>query len=132
MVTIENLLIDNLPVISLQKYCQNKAYNINMKVLPTTQLGKWSVGFLATTIGLFIFTSFVVVGLFKQVGGDTLTDNLFISIPMILAAGLAIMGLITGLISVWRYKERSLLIAVPIVVGLIITLFLLGEIATPH
>ena len=103
-----------------------------MKSLPTTQLGKWSVGLIASTIGLFIFTSFIVVGLFKQVGGDSLTDNLYISIPMILAAGSAVAALITGLISVWKYKERSMLIAVPILVGLIITLFLLGEITTPH
>lgn len=103
-----------------------------MKLLPTTKLGKWSLVLLAGFFLLFIFTAVVIVGLFHQEGGKTFTDNLLISIPMFSAFVLVIMAFIAGVVSIWKYKERSLLIYVPIVLGLVISAFLIGELTTPH
>lgn len=103
-----------------------------MKILPVTKLGKWSLILLVGFFLLFIFTTVVIVGLFHQEGGNSFTDNLFISIPMFSAFGCAIAAFVAGVVSVWKYKERSLLVFVPIGLGLIITLFIIGELTTPH
>jgi len=103
-----------------------------MKALPKTRLGKWSCGLILAFAILFLFTTIVIVGLFKQQGGNTIFDNLFISVPMISAITCAIAAFVTGVISVWKYKERSLVVFVPITIGLLIALFVLGEVTTPH
>jgi|SRR3989344_4318157 len=103
-----------------------------MKALPQTRLGKWSCRLILAFAILFLFTTIVVVGLFHQEGGKTLLDNLFISIPMISGVLSAIAAFVTGVISVWKYKERSLAVIVPIATGLLIALFILGEVTTPH
>lgn len=103
-----------------------------MKILPATKLGKWSLMLLAGFFLLFIFTAVVIIGLFHQEGGDSFTDNLYISIPMFSAFGCAIAAIVTGVVSVWKYKERALLIYLPIILGLLITYFIIGELLTPH
>ena len=103
-----------------------------MKALPQTRLGKWSCRLILAFAILFLFTTVGIVGLFKQTGGNTIFDNLFISIPMLTAFGCAIAAFVTVVISVWKYKELSLAVIVPIATGLLIALFILGEVTTPH
>lgn len=97
-----------------------------------TRLGKWSLILLAGFFLLFIFTTVVIVGLFHQEGGDSFIDNLYISIPMFIAFNSVMAAFVTGIVSVWKYKERSLLVYVPIALGLLIALFVVGELTTPH
>jgi hypothetical protein len=103
-----------------------------MKILPITKLGKWSLVLLLGFFLLFIFTIVVIVGIFKQEGGESFTDNLLISIPMLSAFGLAITALLSGIVSVLKYKERALLVYLLIILGLIITLYIFGDLITPH
>lgn len=103
-----------------------------MKILPTTKLGKWSVGSLAGFFLIFALTSFVIVGIFGQKGGDTFTDNLLISIPMASAFGMAIASFIIGIISIFKYKERSILVYASVGLGLMIALFLIGDLTIQH
>jgi hypothetical protein len=103
-----------------------------MNILPKTKLGKWSLWLLAGFFLLLLFTTVIVVGLFNQEGGKTFIDNLYISIPMFSAFGSAIAAFVIGVVSVWKYKERALIIAIPIIIGLLVTLFILGEVTTPH
>ncbi|MCR8898153.1 hypothetical protein NWF34_14485 [Gordonia sp. GONU] len=103
-----------------------------MEILPRTKLGKWSSALLAAYFLIFIFTNLVIVGLFHQEGGETFTDNLYVSIPMLSVFVLAVAALVTGGLSVFRYKERALLVYASIALGLTITIFMIGELIAPH
>lgn len=103
-----------------------------MKLLPSTKLGKLSLKFVVGYFLIFIFTAVVIIGLFKQEGGETFSDNLYLSIPMFSAFGLVIAAFVTGIVSIIKYKERSLLVYLPIALGLLIAFFIVGKLATPH
>ena len=104
--------------------------------MPKTKLGKWSIWLIvAFGISILIFNAGAVLSGILGIGGDdSLFDlgNLFLTIPIILAAITGIASLITGLISVIFLKERASLIYVSIVVGAIVLIFTLGEILSPH
>lgn len=98
--------------------------------MPKTKIGKWSVGLLIAFIVFLVIGNIIVAS--GQEGGDTIFDNLYISIPMILAALCAIAALITGLVSIIKNKERSVLVIIATLIGLIITWFVFGELLIPH
>lgn len=112
-------------------YVAIRAYTKSMKVLPKTQLGKWSIGLIVAAFCLLII-GVIVVRVFHQTGGKTIFSNLYISIPMLSAGASAVAAFVTGVISVWKYKERGLLVAVPIIIGFLVTMFMIGEFSTPH
>ena len=97
-----------------------------MAILPTTRLGRWSCGLIAAFFILLVLVV-IIVNVFNQEGGKTFLDNLFISIPMLSAVTAAIASSITGIISMWKHKERSVLVFTATTIGLLIVLFVLGE-----
>ena len=99
--------------------------------MPKTKLGKWSVG-LVIAFFLLLATGMIVVSVFHQTGGDTIFDNLWISISMLSAGASAIAATFTGIVSVWRQKERAILVFVSSLIGLLVLWFVLGEILVPH
>lgn len=103
-----------------------------MKIIPNTTLGKWSLVLLGGSFLLVIFTTVVVVGIFQQEGGETFTDNLYISIPMLISFGLAVATLIAGATSILRDKERALLVYLATATGLLVTIFAIAELIAPH
>ncbi len=102
--------------------------------MPKTKLGKWSLWLIAAFgASILIFNlSAVLSGILGIGGGDKPTDNLFLFIPIILAAITGNSSLIAALISVIFLKERSRVIIIPIIVGLIVLAFTLGETLSPH
>jgi len=94
-----------------------------------TKLGKWSVGLI---ISFFIFLGlfFVLVGLGER-GGETFFSNLILTIPMLIAAICAISSFITGVISFIR-KERSILVILSSLIGFLVLLWCVAEVAFPH
>lgn len=102
-----------------------------MGILPTTHLGKWSAKLIAAFF-LLLGTTMVVVSVFHQEGGETFSDNLLISIPMFGAALAAMAAFVTGIISVWKYKERSIFVFITIAIGFLVLFFVLGEITSSH
>jgi hypothetical protein len=98
--------------------------------MPKTTLGKWS----AICLGLFVL--FLIIGQIVvatgQQGGDTFFDNLYISIPMSLAALAAVFAFILGITSLIKSKERSPLVIIATVIGLVIIVFLAGEFLGPQ
>jgi hypothetical protein len=99
--------------------------------LPTTTLGKWTIGLI---ISLFVFflLSVAIVNLGHQTGGETVTANNYIAIPMLIAVISGVSAFITGIIAILKYKERSLLVFIATFIGLNILVFLLGEFLSPH
>jgi len=99
--------------------------------LPTTTLGKWSISLAISLFFLFIL-SFAIIVLGHQTGGETFSDNLYIAVPMFLAGISGIASLITGVIGILRYRERSVLVFMSAVIGLFVLFLVLGEFLAPH
>jgi cytochrome bd-type quinol oxidase subunit 2 len=98
--------------------------------LPRTTKGRISLWlFLASVVFFIIFQALVITG---QRGGDNLTDNLLLSVPVILAGFSAVSASIVGLISLIKSNERSIITFLITMFGLIVIIFLGGEILFPH
>jgi len=93
-------------------------------------LGKRSAWLIvAFAVSLALFGILVASG---QRGGDTFFSNPILTIPIFLAATSGIAAFITGLISIVRKKERSISVYLAVTFGLIVLVFVLGEIIFPH
>jgi len=67
-----------------------------------------------------------------QRGGETFSDNWWISGPAFAAAASSLSGLVAGAVAVLRRRERSVVVLAALAAGVIATLFVLGEVAAPH
>jgi len=89
---------------------------------PSTKLGRWSVALLATFAAFFIINSTVFTPSIVEVP----RWQAFAALSCGLAAG------IVGLIAVTRRHERSWLVWLAMLPGLMIVVFALGEFLAPH
>lgn len=98
---------------------------MRISILQKAILGRWSVG-----LGIAFILLQVLSGILTGVGG---VGPGLIG-PMIgVAFGVSgIAALVTGLISVIRSKERSILVFLAILAGLFCLIFILGEFLSPH
>ena len=93
--------------------------------MPKTRLGKWSVGFIIAFFLLFaIFLLFAVSG---QLGGDTFTILSAPAILLLLAGICGISSFFTGVVSIIKNKERSVLVLLATAIGFYVLFFALGE-----
>ncbi|MFH1560592.1 MAG: hypothetical protein ABID84_04190 [Chloroflexota bacterium] len=103
---------------------------MDMTLLPQTVPGWWSVGLGAGFILLFLlFLGLVASG---QRGGETFWDNLLLSIPFLLAAGCAILALLVGVFGIVMWRDRSVLVFLASAIGLVVLVFVAGEVVAPH
>ena len=95
-------------------------------ILPKSSLGRWSVGLAAAFILLSILFA-VLTGLGGEPGPFALIFlvNVVIDISFIAA-------FITGLVSIIKSKERSVLVYLAVLVGFCALLFYLGEFLCTH
>ncbi len=98
--------------------------------MPATRPGKLSVDFLAAFVVLLALFYMMVAG--GQRGGDSFWDNLWLTVPILLAAVAAIASFFTGVWGIIRSRERSVAVFLSTGVGLLVLLFIVGEIAFPH
>ena len=99
--------------------------------LPKTRLGKWSVSLIGIFI-TFILIFYALIEWADQRGGDTFFSNLWLTIPILTAATAGISAFVTGVVSIIKKKERSILVYLSILIGLFVIVFISGEIFTPH
>jgi len=98
--------------------------------MPKTVLGKWAIWLIVVFFILFaVFQILVAIG---QRGGEKFFDNLLLAMPGLLMAITGIGSFFTGIVSIVKNKERAALVFVATAVGLLILLFVLGEIIFPH
>jgi cytochrome bd-type quinol oxidase subunit 2 len=103
---------------------------MKLSLLPKTTIGKWSVGLIVAFFALFaLFLGLAISG---HEGGDTLFNNLLLTLPIFLAAWCAVISLVLGIISALRERRLSLLGTVAMAVGLVVSFFILGELLFPH
>jgi hypothetical protein len=97
-----------------------------LSVLPSTRAGRWALALFAGSL--------ISWGLFFAVApGDVVQDGLDVRLlaTTALGFGAAIGGAAAGLAGIMRNGERGLLVAVPVVWGLLSLYFLVGELLTP-
>ena len=106
----------------------NEVMQVHFK--PTTTLGKRSARLILTfAVSLASFGILVASG---QRGGETFFSNPILTIPGLIAAAAGISAFFTGLISIIRNRERSISVYLAVGFGLITSVFVLGEIISPH
>jgi hypothetical protein len=107
---------------------------MRISILPKTTLGKWSVGLVAA----FILLS-VVQGLVPPArpspGAPVLPPSMAVVamgisriVALIIGLASGIAAFVTGLISIIKSRERSILVFLAVIVGLLVLIFCLGEV----
>jgi len=76
-----------------------------------------------------LFYLFVASG---QRGGATFFSNLWLTVPILLAAISGVSAFFTGITGVIKSRERSILVYLAMLIGLIVLLYCLAEIVFPH
>ena len=95
--------------------------NMRISILPKTSLGRWSVGLAAA----FILLS-LLFAVLTRLGGEP-GPFVLIFITNVAIGISSIAAFITGLISIIKSKERSILVFLAVLVGFCVLLFYLGE-----
>lgn len=110
-----------------------KIIKINFRkkyILPRSKLGKLTIYLcLAFWIFFAIFVGFVRFG---QRGGMGFFDNLYLTIPILLAGFYGVTSFLTGVVSFFKQKEKSLIVFLCLLWGAFVLVFISGEILTPH
>jgi hypothetical protein len=84
---------------------------MRITILPKTPLGWWSVGLCVVSIALF--------ALFVVILGPGPDYNMTLAYALTaIDAGIAVAAFVTGLISIIKSKERSILVFVAMAIGL--------------
>jgi len=85
--------------------------SMRISLKPKTTMGKWSTGLI---IAFFLFVAVcLILGALGQGGGDTFFSNLTLGIPGLLVGVSAVSAFLTGIISIIKSRERSVLVFWP-------------------
>jgi hypothetical protein len=97
---------------------------------PATRSGRWSLVLIAlAALATVLSMAAVAAG---QRGGDTFADNWLLS-SLALAMAVSVVGaLVSGVYSIALRHERSVAVLLVALLGLLGTLFLIGEFGIPH
>lgn len=98
--------------------------------MPKTTAGRLTIIFIILFFAAF--TTMQILVATGERGGDTFTDNLFLSIPALIGAICGVSALIAGLIAVIKYREKSIFTIIAVAIGLLLTFFVLGEFIFEH
>ncbi len=90
--------------------------------MPRTLLGKWSVGFIVA------FLVFLGLSRFTGEVGATFSDNVPRALTILSAWVTAAASFFVGLVAVIKQRERSALVFLAMLIGLVILGFALGDI----
>ena len=99
-------------------------------MLPATTVG-WAC-LASFAVGVLGFVTMVVSVGSGQEGGETFTDNWWISGPAVVAALGLVSALATGVFAIVARRERAVPVFLATTIGAIVTLFLVGEFLAPH
>ena len=110
-----------------------------MKVglLAKTKLGAWSLGLIAAVPILFYIGAASADSLYGSVpsGGTILEDIVerpVVALSMLAGMAAGISAFTVGLVAIIKQKERALTVYVATLAGMLLLLFLIGEVVFPH
>jgi hypothetical protein len=102
----------------------------HITLLPSTLTGRWSLALAAVSLlALAVFFAMAGAG---QTGGDRFTDNWLLTGPMLVVLVAGVGGLLGAILALIRSAERGIALLLPVLWGLIVTVFTLGEFTNPH
>ncbi len=108
----------------------------NIKLLPKTILGKWSIVLIvAMPISFYIGMSFV--GFYESVpAGTTIPHDIVVrpgvALPMLTGFVCGVAAFFIGIIGITRKKDYSIFVFLSTAVGFLMLLWCLAEILFPH
>ena len=105
-------------------------YVTNLKFVPETKQGRRSIGCLGVFATMFLYAQIMVFS--GQPGGNTLFDNVAISVPMIVGMISILIGAGFGLVSIFKEDERAIPVFATCFIGLAVCLFLIGDLVSAH
>jgi magnesium-transporting ATPase (P-type) len=91
---------------------------------PRTRVGWWAIGLLLACF-VSVASTLTLVGVGRR-GGDTFFSNPSLWLTLLVTQGFAIAEVIVGALAVFRRKERSLLVILAIVWGLLVLAIAVG------
>jgi hypothetical protein len=101
----------------------------HLSFLPSSTLGRWSVVLaIVSLVALRFFHAMVDAGQ----GGDGWFDNWLLTGPILLVLVTAVAGLVAAIVAIVRSRDGGLTLAMPVIWGLVVTSFTLGEFTNPH
>lgn len=108
----------------------------NIKLLPKTILGKWSI-VLIVAMPIFFYIGMSFVGFYESVpAGKTIPDDIVIrprvALPMLTGFVCGIAAFFIGIIGITRKKDYSIFVFLSTAVGFLTLLWCLAEILFPH
>jgi hypothetical protein len=107
------------------------------RILPTTILGKWSIGLIIAMPLLFVLGTSFTNSLYASIAaGDTILADIAarpaLALTMLAGMGSGILAFITGILAIIKQTERAVLVYISSAIGALFILFLAGEILFPH
>ena len=99
--------------------------------MPTTITGRWSAR-LSTAVVVLLLFSVALAALSRRQLGDESPVRPLVIVLGLLAVASGIAAFVTGLVSLIRDKERSFLVYISTIIGLLIIFLLVGEFLFPH
>ena len=102
---------------------------MNISVLPKTSLGKWSVGLTGALVVFFVSLRVFYAYVHRNPVPDPGPPSPFIFIVVVAEYASGIGALLTGLVSLIKSKERSILIFLVVAAGILALIWLLGELS---
>ncbi len=108
----------------------------NIKLVPKTILGKWSI-VLIVAIPVFFYIGISFVGFYESIpAGKTIPHDIVVrpgvALPMLAGFISGIAAFFVGIIGITRKKDHSILIFLSTAVGFLVLLWCLAEILFPH
>jgi len=99
--------------------------------LPTTRLGRLSLALLGIAIAVMVIPMVAVAaGVDNQ--SALILEIVLLAIPMFSAFVSAVAAGVVAAVALFRRGERSLLLALPLLVSALALMFVIGEATTPH
>ncbi|MFC1625975.1 hypothetical protein ACFL1Q_02965 [Patescibacteria group bacterium] len=108
-----------------------------MTILPKSKLGVWSI-FLIILMPVFMFFGrFVFLNFYINTpAGKTIPQDIVgrpgVALPMLLGIFVGIAAFVTGVVGIAKKGERSPVVYASSLFGLLVLLFVLGEVLFPH
>ena len=106
-------------------------------LMPRSKPGKWSVWLIVVMPILFVIGSSLAGSLYDSVaaGGTILADisaRPVLALTMLAGMAAGISGFITGLLAIIKQKEKAFLVYLSTLIGGLLIIFLIAELAFPH
>jgi len=110
---------------------------MKVKLIPKTKLGKLSLGFIIAMPILYSIGMSFADSLYKSVpAGKTILKDIVarpaLALTMLSGMLVGILAFVAGVLSIIKKEERSVLVYISTLIGILHILFLISEVLSPH